>query len=138
MPVCLPDGSIAYPAKADYKAIGSQQSAADFNAALSGGWRFNAGEMSVFLKSLDDEADRLRTMSNRAEVLSQVEPAGGDIASKQSADAVNNSGALCQASIASALNYLTSYRDHNRQVQKAYLDQDEAALEVLRGTRKDA
>lgn len=137
-PVCLPDGSIAYPAKADYKAIGTAQAAADFDAGLGGGWKFNADEMDVFLKKLNAEVDRVSKMSNRADVMNKVEPAGGDIASVQNAKVVNNSGALYKASIDSAVAYLTAYCDHCEQVRKAYLDRDDAAIATLRSIGKDA
>jgi hypothetical protein len=138
MPVCLPDGSIAYPATADYKAVGTGQAAADFNAAVGRGWKFNDAEMGPYLAALDAEVERLRGMRRNAESLNKIRPPGGEIASRQAAEVMNRSGAMCQASIQSALNYLTAYVDHNHQVRDAYLRQDDAALDTLRGPGKDA
>jgi hypothetical protein len=125
MPVCLPDGSTG-------------QAAADFNAAVGRGWKFNDAEMGPYLNALDAEVERLKGMRGDADSLNKIRPPGGEIASQQAAEVMNRSGAMCQASIQSALNYLTAYVDHNHQVRNAYLRQDNAALDALRGPRKDA
>ena len=138
MPVCLPDGSIAYPPTADYKAIGTGQAAADFNAAVGRGWKFNDAEMGPYLDALYAEVERLKLMSRHADSLNKIRPPGAEIASQQAAEVMNRSGAMCQASIQSALNYLTAYVDHNHQVRDAYLRQDDAALDALRGPGKVA
>jgi hypothetical protein len=83
MPVCLPDGSIAYPATADYKAIGTGQAAADFNAAVGRGWKFSDADMGAYLNALDAEGERLNAMSRHAESLNKIRPPGGEIASQQ-------------------------------------------------------
>jgi hypothetical protein len=80
----LPAGRVdCVPATADYEAIGTGQAAADFNAAVGRGWKFNDADMGAYLNALDAEGERLNAMSRHAESLNKIRPPGGEIASQR-------------------------------------------------------
>jgi hypothetical protein len=126
------------PAPIDYKSLGSGQAQADFAAASAGGgWEFDVEGMDALILDLQDRIDvDLGTMQAHTVHLTVIQPPGDEVASMQYAEAANRAGREFLTSHESSVQFLTAYVETLRRIRTAYQEQDQAAIDALRGNGK--
>lgn len=120
----------------DYMALGKQEAQAQFaNEVAKNGYTFNPDALQEVIKELNDALDELR---NGVTVQRFVEAPGADLISTRYAEAATQSVMAFNDAHEARVRYLQSYIDTLASIRDAYLRQDHAALEALRGaTGKD-
>ncbi|MFD2468142.1 hypothetical protein [Amycolatopsis silviterrae] len=122
----------------DFGALGSGQAKADFAAASSnGGWEFNPEAMDKVIQqledSLDNEYSRARTIATQFAQLGQP---GSDTVTTEYSKAADRATTAYNEFLRGTVDYLDSYVQTLKDIRTAYVKQDHAAIDALRGTRK--
>lgn len=122
------------PPQQDYAAIGKEAAKADFTSASSSqGWEYDPEAMKALIKKLEDIYQRQRFhMEEDAGNLTQIDPMGNESVSKEYASYGNGSGSSYKPILFGSFDYLRSYIDTCIDIDQAYQDQDQAALDALR------
>ena len=98
---------------------------------------FDPEAMDKVIQQLDDTVQGdYTTAANEADYLAGIQPPGKEIGSTQYAATANESGRSYQQFLASALEYTKAYRDTLIDIQKAYQNQDQAAIDALKSSGK--
>jgi hypothetical protein len=126
------------PAPVVYSDLGRGQAEADFAAASSAsGWEFDAEGMDALIQDLQDRIDvDLGNMQAHSVHLTVIQPPGDEVASAQYAEAANRAGREFLTAHESSVQFLTAYVETLRRIRTAYQEQDQAAIDALRGNGK--
>ncbi|MEW2501793.1 MULTISPECIES: hypothetical protein [unclassified Amycolatopsis] len=122
----------------DFTALGSGQAKADFAAAANNrSWQFDAASMDKVIQQLEDSLDGDYTRAQSiAEQFAQVRPPGSDQASGGYIDAAIHSTIVYNQYLQGTVQYVKAYVDALKEIRSAYVNQDQAAIDALRGLRK--
>lgn len=126
------------PPPPNFGALGSSQAKADFAAASSnGGWEFNPEAMDKVIRQLEDSLDneyaRARTIATQ---FAQLGRPGSDTVTTEYAKAADRATTAYNEFLRGTVDYLDSYVRTLKDIRTAYVKQDHAAIDALRGTRK--
>lgn len=126
------------PPPPNFGALGSGQAKADFAAAASnGGWEFNPEAMDKVIRQLEDSLDneyaRARTIALQ---FAQFGQPGSDTVTTEYSKAADRATTAYNEFLRGTVDYLDSYVQTLKDIRTAYVKQDHAAIDALRGTRK--
>lgn len=117
----------------DFKAMGADTAKADFAAASAGGWQYDPEGMLKLIKELKaTRAGKLADMEQRTEQLVGIDPPGAEMVSEDYTSVANASGGSHNTQFQGYRDYLDAYIDTLETIDRAYQEQDQAALDALR------
>lgn len=121
---------------AQYQDMGTAAANADFQTGLGSGWTYDPDAMKAQITRLEELRDGiLLDMSRVKDHLTDILAPGSEKVSRDFTEVANPSGASHNVQFDRYKAYLEAYIHTLYKIDRAYQDQDQAALEALR--RKD-
>lgn len=114
-------------------AAGARAATADFQGALGHGWEYDSEAMQAQIARLEDLLDgTLWNMKQYTARITGILAPGSEVVSRNFTHVANLSGESHNAQFARYEAYLQSYIDTLYEIDRAYREQDQAALEALK------
>lgn len=129
-----PAAPAAAPPPPDYKALGKQEAQQQFAAQVSASAGRYKIDPDALQRVIDKYQDVLDTNLRPVQVPHDIEAPAPDINSTQYTAAANQSIQAFAATHQAIREYVQSYVDTLYAIKKAYVEQDHAALDALRGS----
>lgn len=116
-----------------YQHLGAKQAKAEYAAAYEGGWEYDPEAMKEVIRELQDlRRGKVKDLEILAADVVKIDSPGEEEVSLGYVSDANLSGQTYDGLLRSSVLFLESYIDTLIEIDKAYQQQDTAAMEALR------